>query len=116
MLGVTWGLVVWIEEGLFRATLIPAIVAALGLASVPGACDRSPCVSLLRALAIGLAAAGFALAHVYQGASGVVATGVAGVALGVLFAREGGRLWAPVVAHGTANTLALVALYAGWGA
>ena len=114
MLGVTWGLVVWIEEGLFRATVLPALGAALGLASISGAAaDRR--ASVRRALAIGLAAAGFALAHVYQGASGVLATGIAGVALGVLFAREDGRLWAPVVAHGTANTLALVALYAGWG-
>ena len=65
--------------------------------------------------AVVLAAVGFALAHGYQGATGVVATGVAGLVLGALAVREQGRLWAPMVAHGTANTLALVALYFGYG-
>ena len=107
MLLVTWGLVVWIDEGLFRAVLIPAFTTALGARIVP----RTRVVWV----AVVLAAVGFALAHVYQGATGVGATGVAGAVLGVLFVREGGRLWAGAVAHGVANTLALVALYAGWG-
>ncbi len=107
MLLVTWGLVVWIEEGLFRAVLIPALATALGARVV----SRTPAVWI----AVVLAAAGFSLAHVYQGATGVGATGVAGAVLGVLFVREGGRLWAGAVAHGVANTLALVALYLGWG-
>lgn len=107
MLLVTWGLVVWIEEGLFRAVLIPTLSVALGASFV----SRTRTVWV----AVVLAAVGFALAHVYQGATGVGATGVAGAVLGVLFVREGGRLWAGAVAHGVANTLALVALYLGWG-
>ena len=102
MLALTWGLVVWVEEGLFRA--VPD-----GLAPASGPTART------RWIAVVVGAAGFALAHAYQGATGVVATGVAGLVLGALFVREEGRLWAPMVAHGTANTLALVALYFGVG-
>lgn len=107
MLAFTWGVVVWVEEGLFRAVLIPALSDGIALRSGPS--RRTAW------LAVVLAALGFAVAHAYQGATGVAATGVAGLVLGALYVRENGRLWAPMVAHGTANTLALVALYHGVG-
>ncbi len=108
MLAFTWGVVVWVEEGLFRAVLIPALTDALTPRS--GSSPRTAW------LAVVLGAAGFAVAHAYQGATGIVAAGVAGLVLGALYVRDDGRLWAPMVAHGTANTLALVALYHGVGA
>ena len=40
----------------------------------------------------------FGLGHSYQGASGILRTGLAGIAFGVLFVISG-SIWLPIVAH-----------------
>jgi membrane protease YdiL (CAAX protease family) len=54
----------------------------------------------------------FGLAHAYQGATGILVTGVLGLVFGLLYLRSK-SLWPLVIAHGLIDTLSLVALYAG---
>ena len=48
--------------------------------------------------AAGLAAAAFALAHAYQGPSGVIKTGAVGVIMGSLYLLSG-SIWGPMLLH-----------------
>lgn len=72
------------EEILFRGFLIAYLTALVpGLPVIP---------------AIVLSGAIFGMAHGYQGWSGVVSTGILGVALGLLYFYTGSLLW-PIVVH-----------------
>lgn len=55
----------------------------------------------------------FGLLHLYQGTVGVVLTGVAGLVFGILYLASGRNLWAPIIAHGTTDTLAFLFIYTG---
>jgi CAAX protease family protein len=48
--------------------------------------------------AAGLAAVAFAIAHAYQGVTGVIKTGVVGVIMGVLYLLSG-SIWGPMLLH-----------------
>jgi membrane protease YdiL (CAAX protease family) len=64
------------------------------------------CLALLMPLWIAVAASSvaFGLAHTYQGASGVLRTGIAGLALGILYVVSG-SIWLPILAHFLADAL-----------
>ena len=70
------------EELAYRGYAIPAAIVAG--ASVP--------------VALVLTSAAFAVLHSYQGALGVVRTGVVGVIMGMVFLHTG-SLWPPILAH-----------------
>jgi len=55
----------------------------------------------------------FGLGHGYQGASGVIDTGLFGLLFGVLYVYGGRNLWVPVIAHGVADTTAFALLFFG---
>ena len=55
----------------------------------------------------------FGLGHGYQGAAGVIDTGLFGLLFGVLYLFAGRNLWIPVIAHGVADTTAFALLYFG---
>jgi membrane protease YdiL (CAAX protease family) len=57
--------------------------------------------------------AGFGLAHLYQGPTGVIETGVGGALLGALYLASGRNLVAPMAAHFTSNTIDFVLIYLG---
>ncbi len=63
-------------------------------------------------MAVALQALLFALAHAYQGPTGMLVTGCLGLVFGALIVR-GGSLWPLVVAHGLIDTVSLLGLYAG---
>ncbi|PRH82483.1 CPBP family intramembrane glutamic endopeptidase [Arenimonas caeni] len=100
MLAIAWTTAALGEELLFRGFLQGRLQALL--AGRRGA-------GLLAALAQGLV---FGLAHAYQGATGILVTGVLGLVFGLLYLRSK-SLWPLVIAHGLIDTLSLVALYAG---
>lgn len=60
-----------------------------------------------------LASVLFGLLHIYQGTVGVVLTGVSGLVFGILYLASGRNLWAPIIAHGTKDTLAFLMIYTG---
>jgi membrane protease YdiL (CAAX protease family) len=59
-------------------------------------------------------AAIFAVAHFYQGITGVLVVFVIGLIMGAVFIRCGRNLWPVIVAHGLADTIAVTSFYFGW--
>jgi membrane protease YdiL (CAAX protease family) len=55
----------------------------------------------------------FGLLHMYQGLSGMIATGVTGLVLGCVYLATGRSLWAPIVAHGVMDSSGFVMIYFG---
>lgn len=56
----------------------------------------------------------FGLLHLYQGITGVVLTGVAGLFLGLLYLAGGRNLWLPILTHALTDTSSFLVLYFGW--
>ncbi len=56
---------------------------------------------------------GFGLAHLYQGPTGVIETGVGGAVLGGLYLAGGRNLVIPMAAHFTSNAIDFVLIYLG---
>lgn len=62
-------------------------------------------------IALGVTSVLFGLAHMYQGWSGVIGTGLAGLVFGIVRLRDGGRLWGAVAAHGLYDWSAMIIVY-----
>ena len=62
-------------------------------------------------LAVLVAAVPFGVAHLYQGVTGMIATGMIGFVLGVVYIRHGFNLWYAMLTHGFINTLGIIAIY-----
>jgi len=57
--------------------------------------------------------AGFGLAHSYQGLTGIIEEGFAGVLLGAMYLGTGKNLSVPIIAHGVSDTLDLMLIFLG---
>jgi CAAX protease family protein len=55
----------------------------------------------------------FGLAHGYQGLTGWIEEGLAGLALGLMYLRTGDNLAVPIVAHGVCDTIDVVLIFFG---
>jgi membrane protease YdiL (CAAX protease family) len=56
----------------------------------------------------------FGFGHYYKGPAGVLDSTYSGLVLGTLFLLSGRNLWAPILAHGLSDTVAVLAVYLGW--
>jgi len=101
-LAVSWTTAGFGEEIVWRGFLLPR------LAQVLGGGRSAELVSLL------LTSVAFGLLHAYQGVTGIVLTGFAGLMLGALFLVARRRLWLVILAHGFMDTIAFVLLFFGW--
>jgi membrane protease YdiL (CAAX protease family) len=104
---VTTLLVVWLtsafpEEVIWRGFLMTRL-AKLGGGS-----------AMAWGVALVVTSVHFGAVHFYQGLSGVLATGMAGLLLGLGFLLFGRNLWVPIFAHATMHVMAFGALYMGW--
>jgi CAAX protease family protein len=97
-LALSWTLAAFVEETAFRGYLLTRITDLIGPSRLP------------RAVAVVAVAFLFALIHGEQGATGMVLVFVDAVFFGVLRYAYG-TVWAPVVAHGTSNTVGMVAFF-----
>ena len=61
-----------------------------------------------------LAAVLFGFGHYYKGPSGVLDSTYSGLVLGTTYLLAGRNLWAPILAHGIADTIALIVVFMGW--
>jgi len=84
------------EEVVYRGYLISQIAMLFGMSR------------LAKPVALPFAATLFALAHWYQGVSGMLITGTLGVIFGALFLQQRRNLWANVAAHITGDTASLI--------
>jgi hypothetical protein len=55
----------------------------------------------------------FGMAHAYQGITGIIEEGIAGLFLGVIYLRTAGNLAVPIIAHGVADTIDVVLIFLG---
>jgi membrane protease YdiL (CAAX protease family) len=56
---------------------------------------------------------GFGLAHAYQGVTGVIDEGLAGLLLGVIYLRTGRNLAVPIIAHGITDSIDFLLIFLG---
>ena len=56
----------------------------------------------------------FGFGHYYKGPSGVLDSTHSGFVLGAFFLLSGRNLWTPILAHGIADTVAVLAVFMGW--
>lgn len=100
-LALNWVLAAFGEEMVWRGWALPRIAQFCG--------------SGLRAWIIALIVVNvaFAVAHLYQGPSGVIQAGVGGVLLGILYLATGRNLVAPILAHGIGNSIDFTVMYFG---
>ncbi len=97
MLLLTWTLVAFGEELLFRGFLLTRLESTLGSGAA---------AVLVQALLFGAG-------HAYLGARGALAAGAVGLAFGTVYLLAGRNLWPVILAHGLIDTMSLVALFSG---
>ena len=100
-IALSWTLAAFGEEMVWRGYLMNRV------ADVGGRTPRAWVVSLM------LVSAVFGLAHGYQGITGWVEEGIAGLALGLLYLRTGRNLCVPIIAHGVCDTIDMVLIFYG---
>jgi membrane protease YdiL (CAAX protease family) len=98
---LSWTLAAFGEELFWRGYLMTR-VADLG-----GRTPRAWTVSLMAVSIV------FGLAHGYQGVTGWIEEGLAGLFLGLMYLRTGRNLAVPIVAHGVADTIDMVLIFFG---
>jgi hypothetical protein len=106
MLLLFWLVLVWVlggfgEEMVYRGYLMSR-VAGLGHGTRAAWIASLILVSTL-----------FALAHSYQGITGVIEAGIDGLLLGLMYLGAGRNLSVPIVAHGLQDTVDLLLIFLG---
>ncbi len=101
-----WLLLSWIiggfgEELIFRGFLMNRLAQVFGGTRVAWAA------------ALVLQAVIFGLGHSYQGAIGIIVTGVTGLAMGAIYLMVKRRLWIPIIIHGLNDSVGFILLYFG---
>ena len=100
-LAMSWTLAAFMEEMVYRGWILTRL-AELGRFSTTG----------WTAGVLGSSAL-FGAAHLYQGASGVVATGLTGLVFALVYLATGRNLWASILAHGFLDTAGFLLIYFG---
>lgn len=98
-LALSWTLAAFGEELAFRIVMLRGIALALGE-------SRAAWV-----IAVLLQALVFGLVHLYQGPVGVIGATISGLVFGTLTVLARGSIWPAALAHGTNNTIGLLAIY-----
>ncbi len=100
LLPVSWGSAAFGEE-LGRAFVMSRLQRIFG-----GSAFATLMVVLIQA-------ALFGFAHSYQGMTGIIQTGLFGLAMGIVYVASKRNLWVLVLTHGLVDTIAITALYLG---
>ena len=98
---MSWTLAAFLEEMVYRGWLMNRL-AELWRFSAGG-----------WIAAVVLSSALFGLVHLYQGASGMIATGLSGLVFGFVYLATGRNLWASIFAHGSMDTIGFLMIYFG---
>ena len=100
-IALSWTLAAFGEETAWRGYLMNRV------ADVGGRTPRAWVSSLV------IASTAFGLAHGYQGLTGWVEEGFAGLALGLMYLRTGRNLCVPIIAHGVCDAIDMVLIFVG---
>ena len=99
LMALSWTFAAFGEELAFRILLMRGIAFALG--------DTR----LAFGVALVAQAVVFGLVHAYQGPAGIVGTGINALIFGGLTLAARGSIWPAAIAHGSNNSIGIVALY-----
>jgi membrane protease YdiL (CAAX protease family) len=105
LLFVAWTVAAFGEELLFRGFLMHSLV------------DASPGGERPRmkwGLALVLSSIVFGLGHAYQGAAGMILTGIIGLGFGLAYFAARRNLWGPILAHGLYDTVGFLFVFMSW--
>lgn len=100
-IALSWTLAALGEELVWRAYLMNRVADVFG---------RTPAGWIGSLAVISIV---FGLAHGYQGLTGWIEEGLAGLALGVMYLRTGRNLSVPIVAHGVCDTIDMILIFFG---
>ena len=100
-LALSWTMAAFMEELVFRGWLLSR-VAEIGGFSHAAWLGGAVLSSML-----------FGAVHLYQGISGVLATGLTGAVFSALYLLGGRNLWGCILAHGTLDTAGFLLIYLG---
>ena len=100
-IGLVWILAAFGEEMVYRGYLMNRV------ADFFNRTQRAWIISLI------VVHVGFGLAHAYQGITGVLDEGLAGLLLGILYLRTGRNLAVPIIAHGIQDTIDFILIFLG---
>jgi uncharacterized protein len=100
-IALAWTLAALGEELFWRGYLLNRVADVFGRKQVAWI------ISLL------IVSSAFGLAHGYQGLTGWIEEGIAGLALGLIYLRTGRNLSVPIIAHGVADTIDMVLIFFG---
>lgn len=100
-LAISWSLAAFGEEFIYRGYLMNRFARIMGDSSIAWI------------ISVFITSALFGLAHIYQGTSGILITGLNGLYYGALFLIFKRNLWVPIFAHGASNTIGFVLIYFG---
>jgi membrane protease YdiL (CAAX protease family) len=100
-LAISWSVAAFGEEIVYRGYFMSRVTDLIGN-------TRTGWVASLF-----LSAILFGLIHYYQGASGMVSTGISGLVFGTLYLVTGRNLWAPIFAHGIYDTVGFLLIFLG---
>ena len=101
-LGLVWTFAAFGEEMGYRGYLLTR-AADVG--------DRSRPAYLVALLASSVL---FGYGHFYKGPPGILQSTVSGLILGGAYLLSRRNLWIPILAHGFADTIVIVAFFFGW--
>lgn len=99
LMAVSWTFAAFGEELAFRILLMRGIACALG--------DTR----LAFGVALVAQAVVFGLVHAYQGPAGIAGTAINALILGGLTLAARGSIWPAAIAHGSSNSIGIIALY-----
>lgn len=99
LLAIGWVIGGFLEEFTFRGFIVGRVRWLLGSSSA---------ASWVAVLA---AAVPFGIAHLYQGVTGMIATGMIGFVLGAVYVYHRFNLWYAIFTHGFVNTIGITAIY-----
>lgn len=100
-IAVTWSLAAFGEEMAYRGYLLNRCADVAGRSTLGWA------VSALTSSAL------FALAHGYQGRTGVLATLISGIVMTSLYLMTKRNLWLPIMSHGIIDTIGFTLVFLG---
>lgn len=100
-LAMSWTLAAFMEEMVFRGWLTTRIAELLRVS------PRGWIAAVVVSSAL------FGVVHLYQGPAGVISTGLSGLVFGAVYLATGRNLWAPILAHGLADTAGFLMIYFG---
>ena len=100
-IALSWTLAAFGEELVWRGYLMNRVADVLGQ-------RKSSCM-----LSLVIVSAVFGLAHGYQGLTGWIEEGLAGLALGLMYLRTGNNLAVPIIAHGVCDTMDMALIFFG---